>query len=76
MLGGAERGKAIIKEPGGKDALSSYLQSTLTYPMAPWKPVTVQSKHTGEAYHPPALPVEVDNVQVWFAGSATTATRR
>jgi hypothetical protein len=53
-----QRGKAIIKEPGGKDALSSYLQSTLTYPMAPWKPVTVQSKHTGEAYRPPALPAE------------------
>lgn len=51
-------GKAIIKEPGGKDALSSYLQSTLTYALAPWKPVTVQSKHTGEAYRPPALPVE------------------
>lgn len=53
-----QRGKAIIKEPGGKDALSSYLQSTLTYPMAPWKPVTVSSKHTGEAYRPPALPAE------------------
>jgi hypothetical protein len=53
-----QRGKAIIKEPGGKDALSSYLQSTLTYPMAPWKPVTVQSKHTGEAYCPPTLPAE------------------
>jgi hypothetical protein len=53
-----QRGKAIIKEPGGKDALSSYLQSTLTYPMAPWKPVTVSSKHTGEAYRPPAMPAE------------------
>jgi hypothetical protein len=51
-------GKAIIKEPGGKDALSSYLQSTLTYCMAPWKPVTVRSKHTGEAYCPPAFPTE------------------
>lgn len=53
-----QRGKAIITAPGGKDALSSYLQSTLTYPMAPWKPVTVQSKRTGEAYRPPALPDE------------------
>lgn len=53
-----QEGKAIIKEPGGKDALSSYLQSTLTYAMAPWKPVTVRSKNTGEAYCPPALPAE------------------
>jgi hypothetical protein len=50
-----DQGKAIIKQPGGKDALSSYLQSTLTYCMAPWKPVTVRSTHTGEAYCPPAL---------------------
>jgi hypothetical protein len=53
-----QQGKEIIKEPGGKDALSSYLQSTLTYAMAPWKPVTVRSKNTGEAYCPPALPAE------------------
>ena len=29
-------GKAIIRQPGGKDALSSYLQSTLTYAVALW----------------------------------------
>jgi hypothetical protein len=52
------KGKEIIKEPGVKDALSSYLQSTLTYCVAPWKPVTVRSKNTGEAYCPPALPAE------------------
>jgi hypothetical protein len=51
-------GKAIIKQPGGNDALSSYLQSTLTYAMAPWKPVTVRSKHSGDSYRPPEFPAE------------------
>jgi hypothetical protein len=69
-------GKAIIKEPGGKDALSSYLQSTLTYCMAPWKPVTVQSKHTGEAYRPSALPAEtILPHHRWLATRAAEQTR-
>lgn len=71
-----QRGKAIIKEPGGKDALSSYLQSTLTYPMAPWKPVTVSSKHTGEAYRPPALPAEtILPHHRWLAEHAASQAR-
>ncbi len=53
-----QHGKAILMEPGGKDALSSYLQSTLTYPLAPWQPVTVQSAHTGAHYRPLALPAD------------------
>ena len=69
-------GKAIIKEPGGKDALSSYLQSTLTYCMAPWKPVTVRSKHTGEAYCPPALPAEsILPHHRWLAQRAAEQTK-
>ncbi len=71
-----QRGKAIIKEPGGKDALSSYLQSTLTYPMAPWKPVTVSSKHTGKAYRPPALPAEtILPHHSWLAEHAAAQAR-
>jgi hypothetical protein len=71
-----QRGKAIIKEPGGKDALSSYLQSTLTYALAPWKPVTVQSKHTGEAYRPPALPAEtILPHHRWLADHAAAQAR-
>jgi hypothetical protein len=51
-------GKAITKEPGGKDALSSYLQSTLTYALSPWQPVTIKSTQTGESYRPPAWPTD------------------
>ncbi len=69
-------GKAIITEPGGKDALSSYLQSTLTYCMAPWKPVTVRSNHTGESYCPPALPAEsILPHHRWLAQCAAEQTR-
>jgi hypothetical protein len=70
------KGKEIIKKPGGKDALSSYLQSTLTYCMAPWKPVTVRSNNTGDAYCPPALPAEtVLPHHRWLAKRAAEQTR-
>jgi hypothetical protein len=69
-------GKAIIKEPGGKDALSSYLQSTLTYAMAPWKPVTVRSTHTGMAYRPPEFPRDtILPHHRWLAQHAAEQTR-
>ncbi|MBP1466258.1 hypothetical protein EYB53_011130 [Candidatus Chloroploca sp. M-50] len=71
-----QRGKAIITAPGGNDALSSYLQATLTYPMAPWKPVTVQSNHTGDAYRPPALPAAtILPHHRWLAEHAATQAR-
>jgi hypothetical protein len=47
-------GKAIIPFDGA-DALGSYLQSTLLYPYAPWKPKTIASKRKGEDYTPPAF---------------------
>jgi len=71
-----QHGKAIVKQPGGKDALSSYLQSTLTYPMAPWKPVTVRSKQTGAQFAPPALPPEtIMPHHRWLAQHAATQAR-
>lgn len=52
------KGKSIIAD-GGRDALSSYLQATLTYPMAPWMPVPIRSRLTDEAYQAPEHPADL-----------------
>jgi hypothetical protein len=48
-----QAGKAIIPFEGS-DALGSYLQSTLLYPYAPWKPKTIRSRRKDEEYTPTA----------------------
>jgi hypothetical protein len=53
-----QKGKEIIRAPGGKDALSSYLQATLTYPLKPSTPVTISSKN-GLSYRAPEFPGEM-----------------
>ncbi len=59
-------GVAIIKEPGGKDALSSYLQAALSYCMAPWKPMVISSKKAG-SYAPPVLDDQDMPHHLWVA---------
>lgn len=47
----AANGKAILPFEGS-DALGSYLQSTLLYPYAPWKPKTIASRRKDESFTP------------------------
>jgi hypothetical protein len=48
----ATAGKEIIAK-GGRDALSAYLQATLTYPLSPWQPVTIASTIVNMRYRAP-----------------------
>ena len=54
----ASAGKAIIPFQGS-DALGSYLQSTLLYPYAPWRPKTIYSAKKQQGYTPDAFPADV-----------------
>ena len=52
-----DEGKAIIGN-GGYDALSAYLQATLSWPYQPWRPKTISSQLINEQVKTPVLPAE------------------
>ncbi len=69
-------GKAILREKGGRDALSSYLQACLTYCVAPWKPMTIRSKKADLEYTPPEFPEGmILPHHHWLAQEAAESTR-
>ncbi len=44
------KGKEIIKKPGGRDAMGSYLQTGLTYALMPWKPGLIRSRNQSDGF--------------------------
>ncbi|WP_110519241.1 hypothetical protein [Herpetosiphon llansteffanensis] len=52
-----DEGKAIIGN-GGYDALSAYLQATLSWPYQPWRRKTISSQLVNEKVTTPELPAE------------------
>jgi len=58
--------KAIIMD-GGYDALSAYLQATLTYPYQPWREKVVASAKRKTSCRAPALPDQMLPHHEWLA---------